>query len=203
MSKPVKMYKPRRRRKPTAMSIAKKAYILSKQNMTDKPTYTVLAITPMNVTANVIFVEVPPTSLGDTMHYQYIDYGLKLQRDPASTTENDFYRVSLVLDRMPRDTLPLYGNIISGTGAVVTGSQNFEYRDRFKICKTWQGSFNQFNLTGRLITGRYKTRHVIEGNGNYIVGNISKNAYYFIFTTDALTNPPTIELDCTTVVNIA
>lgn len=188
----------RRPRKPSAMKIAKKAYALSKQNIEEVNTVTTQGATALDPNGTVAFMNVPTTSTGDKMHYISIDYNMLLFADPTATNTTN-YRVSVVLDRMPRGALPAFGDIYNFTG--FTCLQEFENNERFKIIKSYYGTFYDNVKTAQFISGRIKTNLVIEGEAGYGIGDIRKNAYFLVYWTDAGTTPPTIEYNINVLVN--
>jgi len=156
---------------------------------------------PVDAVITVDYLE--PDGNRERLTYSQIEGKVWIRQDIASI-QHDSWRCDLVLDRQPNgvvlDLVKVYGNATPKITALLT----FNERDRYKIVRSWQGSFNESTGTGaRSFSFTQKTGLIAESSAQtFTQALITKNAYYFVFWTESAAAPPIISFDInTTVVN--
>lgn len=156
---------------------------------------------PVGAVITVDYLE--PDGNRERLTYSQIEGKVWIRQAQASI-EHDSWRCDLVLDRQPNgvvlDLVKVYGDATPKITALLT----FNERDRYKIVRSWQGSFSDDSGTGaRSFHFIQKTGLVAESSANtFTQALITKNAYYFVFWTESAVATPIISYDInTTVVN--
>lgn len=109
----------------------------------------------------------------------------------------DDYRIDVILDRFPEETLttPLevYGSTTPSTIAQVL----FGERKRFRILKSWKGLLEPQNNIGRLFGSDIKLNLKLETDtsDSFGFGNLTKNMIVIFMWTTATANQPSIKIN--------
>ena len=183
--------------------IAKRALKIANQNVDMRNGATSADGLSLPAASVVVVDYLEPAGTRERCTYSQIEGKIWIRQD-LDSPNHDSWRCDLVLDRQPNgailSVLKVYGDLTPR----ITALLNFDERDRYKIVRSWQGSFSDDSGTGaRSISFKQKTGLVCESSGHtFTQALITKNAYYFVFWTESVINTPEISYDIhTTVVN--
>jgi len=104
------------------------------------------------------------------------------------------WRFDLVLDRTPAKVAISIADLYDTSTPDITALMSFDNRERFKICRSYSGYFDNDISVEKIIHFKYRSGLVMESDGTvYAQNKILKNAYYLIYWTDVASNQPTLE----------
>lgn len=176
-----------------ASNTAKRALKLALHNRDTKGALDTVLATLFTASKVLNIKYIQPSNLGDKCTFQKIEGRIWITQHPSSTV-SDSWRCDLILDRQPNGVV--LSPLLAYTSATpnITALIAFGQTERYKIARSWSGSFNDGTggLTARNITFSYRTGLISEGNGSLTQANVTKNAYYFVFWTESATNLPTM-----------
>jgi len=178
--------------KPRALPIAQKALKMAKNNRTfasvDFPISDSLG--PSN-TPDILFLS-PANTDGDRQTINEIELKCFIEHN-ASNTGIVNWRLDLVLDRSPAKTILSLADLYETANPEPSALLTFNDRERYKLCKSYYGYFQNSIMTCRHIHFKYKSGLVSEADGGtYSQSKIQKNAYYLVYWTDVASNVPVI-----------
>lgn len=184
-------------KKKSAMSVANRALKMASRN--EVLSHKTFTLASTNMTASKVptvkYLQ-PSNGLGESAVIKRILGNIYIKSNTASNAVDD-WRVDIVLDRTPaRLTLSL-ADVYGSATPKITIPINFNTRDRYKIVRSWTGSFNdQSGTTSRHIRLNFNSGlKAVSNTAVFSQANIEKNAYYLVFWTSATSNTPIIEHD--------
>lgn len=181
--------------KPKALPIAQKALRIAKGNRTFAAEDFTLATTAMtaSLVPTVRYIQPPgDAGPGQKQTIQDLEFSILLKVDVASAVVNS-WRCDLVLDRTPSKVTLSLADMYGIATPKITALLNYDAIERYKIVKSYSGSFYVDSSVSRHIHFKVRSGLVCEAEGPVFDNNlVLKNAYYFVFWTDATANTPTI-----------
>ena len=142
-----------------------------------------------------------PAGTRERCTYDSLTGRIWIRRAQAST-DIDSWRCDIVLDRQPNGVVLDVLKVYDDATPQITALLNFNERDRYKIVKSYTGSFAiNGNSVSRSISFKLKTGLICESITNSFAQNeIQKNAYYLVYWTESTVNVPSISYNIDTLV---
>lgn len=183
------------KRKPQASQIAQQALKMAKANRSFASTlYTLLDTMTGSKIPEVTYIQPPDNAGGgEKQTIQEIEFNLIVKMGAGDSN----WRVDIVLDRMPSKATLSLADVYDDNTPECTALMSFDNRERYKICKSYQGFLSLTeNNTHQILKFSVPSGLVAEADGTvFNQSNILKNAYYLVYWADAVTGFPVIQGD--------
>ncbi len=145
--------------------------------------------TAMVNTGTVIYEQPVGADQGFTIATSSIRVKAMVYQDVASAI-TDFWRVDLVLDKIPNGANATLLDMYSSATPQVVALKNFTLKGRFKILRSMMGAFNESGVLAQSLDWYVKLNYktVSSVKGAYGIANITRNALFLVFWTTAGAN---------------
>ncbi len=177
----------------TAIKTARKALKIAKGNRTFKGQISGPTEPFMASNTPVSYLIVPPDVEGQRQTVQTIELFMEVNPNLTAAEPVD-YRFDIILDRTPAgetelDIAKCYGSATPN----ITALLDYDDQDRYKLVKSFTGSFEDITRNNRYIHWKQRSGLVCEASGqSFAIGTLTKNAYYVVYWTSEATNIPTL-----------
>lgn len=185
------------KRKPQTAQIAQQALRMAKSNRSySSIAYTLLDTMTGSKIPEITYIQPPDNAGGgEKQTIQDLEFNLIVKIGAGNVDSN--WRVDLVLDRMPTKAVLNLSDVYDDNTPECTALMSFDNRERYKICKSYQGFLSVAeNNIHQILKFTVTSGLVAEADGTvFSQANILKNAYYLVYWADAITGFPTIQGD--------
>ncbi len=190
--------------------IAKQALALAKKNRREIKRDNEIQYTQIDSGASGVALTTAPaiellnrtswTVTSNTCMFKGIEILGTIQPTPASTGQ-DRWRIDIVLDKRPDGVILDLADIYGSTTPKINVLVNTEERGRYRVIKTWRGTFNV--ITDKAVSGarnitlfkRFNMKIIIDVADSAVAqGSIQTNAVYLVAWTEATANQPVLDL---------
>jgi len=190
--------KPYQKKKQGATKIAQKALKIAKQNRSYAAIdFSISDTMTGSNTPEVLFLS-PSTAEGggDRITIQDIEVFVRIIKNTA-VDAIVHWRIDLVLDRTPAKVVLSTTDLYESSNPDVAALMSFDNRERYKLCKSYHGYFDNDVSVSKHIHFKYRSGLVCEADGGIFgQSKILKNAYYLVYWTDVTSNFPTMVGNC-------